>query len=137
MCNRSWQQWPLSGQINVCVGPATFGQYARGVFHRRDARAAVHRVIRRTADRRNPERVGSPGWARTSDILINSQALYRLSYRGVTRLVYTASACARPGRKVYRIGQILTAAAEFVTKLSTDDEPCPTHLRHRETRHDT
>ena len=29
--------------------------------------------------------VGSPGWARTSDILINSQALYRLSYRGVAR----------------------------------------------------
>ena len=28
--------------------------------------------------------VGSPGWARTSDFLINSQALYRLSYRGVT-----------------------------------------------------
>lgn len=27
---------------------------------------------------------GSPGWARTSDFLINSQALYRLSYRGVT-----------------------------------------------------
>ncbi len=29
-------------------------------------------------------KVGSPGWARTSDFLINSQALYRLSYRGVT-----------------------------------------------------
>ena len=29
------------------------------------------------------EVVGSPGWARTSDFLINSQALYRLSYRGV------------------------------------------------------
>jgi len=29
--------------------------------------------------------VGSPGRARTCDILINSQALYRLSYRGVTR----------------------------------------------------
>ena len=29
------------------------------------------------------ETVGSPGWTRTSDILINSQALYRLSYRGV------------------------------------------------------
>lgn len=31
------------------------------------------------------EKVGSPGWARTSDFLINSQALYRLSYRGVAR----------------------------------------------------
>jgi hypothetical protein len=30
-----------------------------------------------------PEVVGSPGWARTSDFLINSQALYRLSYRGM------------------------------------------------------
>jgi hypothetical protein len=29
------------------------------------------------------EVVGSPGWARTSDFLINSQALYRLSYRGI------------------------------------------------------
>jgi hypothetical protein len=27
--------------------------------------------------------VGSPGWARTSDPLINSQVLYRLSYRGI------------------------------------------------------
>jgi hypothetical protein len=32
-----------------------------------------------------PEEVGSPGWARTSDFLINSQALYRLSYRGTTK----------------------------------------------------
>ena len=30
------------------------------------------------------DKVGSPGWTRTSDILINSQALYQLSYRGVT-----------------------------------------------------
>ena len=30
-----------------------------------------------------PEVFGSPGWARTSDFLINSQALYRLSYRGM------------------------------------------------------
>ncbi len=29
------------------------------------------------------KKVGSPGWTRTSDILINSQALYRLSYRGM------------------------------------------------------
>ena len=37
-------------------------------------------------DYRGPEllrKVGSPGWTRTSDILINSQALYRLSYRGM------------------------------------------------------
>ena len=32
-----------------------------------------------------PEVVGSPGWARTSDFLINSQALYRLSYRGTIK----------------------------------------------------
>jgi len=32
--------------------------------------------------------VGSPGWARTSDPLINSQVLYRLSYRGIS-LHYT------------------------------------------------
>ena len=31
--------------------------------------------------------VGSPGWARTSDILINSQALYRLSYRGTSSFI--------------------------------------------------
>ena len=29
--------------------------------------------------------VGSPGWARTSDFLINSQALYQLSYRGMSK----------------------------------------------------
>jgi hypothetical protein len=33
------------------------------------------------------ERFGSPGWARTSDPLINSQVLYRLSYRGMSRIV--------------------------------------------------
>ena len=27
--------------------------------------------------------IGSPNWARTSDIMINSHALYRLSYRGI------------------------------------------------------
>src|SRR5262249_3230053 len=30
------------------------------------------------------KKVGSPGWARTSDPLINSQVLYRLSYRGMS-----------------------------------------------------
>ena len=30
------------------------------------------------------EKSGSPGWSRTSDFLINSQALYQLSYRGVS-----------------------------------------------------
>src|SRR5439155_22239399 len=33
------------------------------------------------------EVVGSPGWARTSDFLINSQALYQLSYRGMPCIV--------------------------------------------------
>ncbi len=28
--------------------------------------------------------LGSPNWARTSDIMINSHALYRLSYRGLS-----------------------------------------------------
>jgi hypothetical protein len=32
-------------------------------------------------------RIGSPGWARTSDPLINSQVLYRLSYRGIIRTI--------------------------------------------------
>ena len=27
--------------------------------------------------------LGSPNWARTSDIMINSHALYRLSYGGI------------------------------------------------------
>jgi hypothetical protein len=34
-----------------------------------------------------PKIIGSPGWARTSDPLINSQVLYRLSYRGMSRIV--------------------------------------------------
>ena len=29
---------------------------------------------------------GSPNWARTSDIMINSHALYRLSYGGIYEL---------------------------------------------------
>ena len=33
--------------------------------------------------------LGSPNWARTSDIMINSHALYRLSYRGISVLVFT------------------------------------------------
>ena len=44
-------------------------------------------------------KVGSPGWSRTSDFLINSQALYQLSYRGVSeanRLIII-----RPGPPAY------------------------------------
>jgi hypothetical protein len=33
------------------------------------------------------EVVGAPGWARTSDFLINSQALYQLSYRGIVWII--------------------------------------------------
>ena len=37
---------------------------------------------------KNPKReTGSPGWTRTSDSLINSQVLYRLSYRGINATV--------------------------------------------------
>ncbi len=39
---------------------------------------------RRSAAVAEWKKVGSPGWTRTSDILINSQALYQLSYRGVS-----------------------------------------------------
>jgi len=35
------------------------------------------------SDAQLADEVGSPGWARTSDFLINSQALYQLSYRGM------------------------------------------------------
>ena len=38
---------------------------------------------------------GSPNWARTSDIMINSHALYRLSYRG-TILAMTYLPSKRP-----------------------------------------
>ena len=31
---------------------------------------------------------GSPSWTRTSDILINSQTLYQLSYRGIRPLLF-------------------------------------------------
>ena len=40
-------------------------------------------------------RCGSPNWARTSDIMINSHALYRLSYRG-TILAMTYLPSKRP-----------------------------------------
>ena len=32
---------------------------------------------------------GSPNWARTSDIMINSHALYRLSYGGLYNFLWT------------------------------------------------
>ena len=41
--------------------------------------------VSKNAEREMCEKVGSPGWARTSDFLINSQALYRLSYRGTIK----------------------------------------------------
>src|SRR5262249_50939975 len=52
------------------------------------------RALRLPRDRNSSKKIGSPGWARTSDFLINSQALYQLSYRG-TSSFYTALAPAR------------------------------------------
>ena len=54
---------------------ATEEQKAKGAGVR-EARKAGRQCVR-TA------KVGSPGWARTSDIRINSPTLYQLSYRGV------------------------------------------------------
>ncbi len=45
------------------------------------------------------KKVGSPGRARTCDILINSQALYRLSYRGMSNLNTPFSGTSGPGRE--------------------------------------
>jgi hypothetical protein len=42
---------------------------------------------RAMATRRACARHGSPSWIRTSDILINSQTLYQLSYRGTPAAV--------------------------------------------------
>ena len=51
----------------------------------RDAWTVHVNRARKGRDAPSPE-VGSPGRARTCDILINSQALYRLSYRGIKQL---------------------------------------------------
>ena len=45
---------------------------------------------------------GSPNWARTSDIMINSHALYRLSYRGIPWCTSRDSILARTARSVFR-----------------------------------
>jgi uncharacterized protein YndB with AHSA1/START domain len=42
------------------------------------------------------ESIGSPTWARTRDLRINSPALYRLSYRGTTLNYSQPGACFRP-----------------------------------------
>ena len=49
----------------------------------------------RKRDKHNACLWGSPNWARTSDIMINSHALYRLSYRG-TILAMTYLPSKRP-----------------------------------------
>ncbi len=64
---------------------------------------------------------GSPGWARTSDFLINSQALYQLSYRGTIKSyrsfagTYDSARPARrkPGRARYQPKARLFGAAHL------------------------
>ena len=41
---------------------------------------------------------GSPSWARTSDLRINSPSLYRLSYRGIKNTKYISSIRKKQGR---------------------------------------
>ena len=59
------------------------------------------------------EKIGSPGWARTSDFLINSQALYRLSYRGTTKFYRSfagtddSASLTRNARRTCPIGRII------------------------------
>ena len=84
---RSFDQSPETRA--VWLGLGSWNQ--RGASHRICVRG--QRVSRRVLIgnlepswrrcRQMAEVVGSPGWARTSDFLINSQALYRLSYRGI------------------------------------------------------
>lgn len=39
---------------------------------------------------------GSPTWARTRDLRINSPSLYRLSYRGMGRIIMAGKKCVNP-----------------------------------------
>jgi hypothetical protein len=57
--------------------------------------------------------VGSPGRSRTCDILINSQALYRLSYRGMPK--FTTRLRSRTEHQRSAAGGSLTAAASSPT----------------------
>jgi hypothetical protein len=57
--------------------------------------------------------VGSPGRSRTCDILINSQALYRLSYRGMPK--FTTRLRSRTKHQRSAAGGSLTAAASSPT----------------------
>ena len=49
-------------------------------------------------------KIGSPGWSRTSDFLINSQALYQLSYRGVSEANQAIIIRAGPPAYTARLG---------------------------------
>src|SRR5438876_2669853 len=61
--------------------------------------------------------VGSPGWARTSDPLINSQVLYRLSYRGIQQLAGRHADCTPLCAVSCAVGAV--AAAVRPSSLST------------------
>ncbi len=64
---------------------AEVGEAARPapVPERHGTNRAPFREVSKDHEMEMREKVGSPGRTRTCDILINSQALYRLSYRGI------------------------------------------------------
>ncbi len=93
------------------------GTPARSLRRDRTSRPARHRFTARLDARACRGRgsvselvveVGSPGWARTSDPLINSQVLYRLSYRGTfvsgTAMVPDLAAALQPRGRLRRVG---------------------------------
>src|SRR5438093_11111381 len=88
-----WKTFYAAGPL-VRLRPR--GTPARSLRRDRTSRPARHRFTARLDARACRGRgsaselvveVGSPGWARTSDPLINSQVLYRLSYRGMPLIV--------------------------------------------------
>ncbi len=90
---KSWLFWGKGGETSekrTFLTQALFGQQAWPKFCLRQNRFGCRQVSlfsRKTKKeigaKRTLLRRGSPNWARTSDIMINSHALYRLSYGGI------------------------------------------------------
>jgi len=79
------------GHSSIKMTVDTYGKWLpmgnKAAVNRLDDRTGSKTVASAAAEAKSRaemlKKVGSPGWARTSDPLINSQVLYRLSYRGM------------------------------------------------------
>ena len=78
-----------------------------------------------------PCKCGSPGRARTADLVINSHPLYRLSYRGIGGMSMLIPApvavnrCAPP-RQLSSVSRVrVTSVSMFLKSVLNDSRKCP------------